>query len=273
MRLHEWYKCEHCPEFHPVELDLFLKAHTRENIPDFARKEMEMVNNSNDYMYTVLDTILKTSSLHEVGQQFNQLDKNFARAKVLDASQNFDHRTAQLATRNYKMFESERQMVMHIKRNQRICVRTMKNMFEGARPHLCRAVEIFTSNPSEQWKEVTDFKMKVKPLWFTGNRIYQFLTRIVLIVLEGLYTRYECKVMLDGEVIEILTFSLRVSGYPCHAHWSAKGPSLEQTKVWLLPWQSDPNKFAYAFTGKPTVCSSLHNLYYLRVTALLLRRQ
>ena len=224
-------------------------------------------------MYTVLDTILKTSSLHEVGQQFNQLDQNFARAKVLDASQNFDQRTAQLATRNYKMIESERQMVMHIKRNQRICVRTMKNMFEGARPHLCRAVEIFTSNPSEQWKEVTDFKMKVKPLWFTGSRTYQFLTRIVLIVLEGLYTRYECKVMLDGEVIEILTFSLRVSGYPCHAHWSAEGPSLEQTKVWLLPWQSDPNKFAYAFTGKPTVCSSLHNLYYLRVTALLLRRQ
>ena len=41
MRLHEWYKCTRCPDFHPVELDVFLKVKSIMAVQSRARDEAD----------------------------------------------------------------------------------------------------------------------------------------------------------------------------------------------------------------------------------------
>ena len=41
MRLHEWYKCDHCPDFHPVEVHNYAKAFSYNMIFRRSEKEIE----------------------------------------------------------------------------------------------------------------------------------------------------------------------------------------------------------------------------------------
>ena len=108
--------------------------------------------------------------------------------------------------------------------------------------------------------ELVEFQIKVKPLWFTGNRVYQFHTEIVAKHggIEDM-SRYFCKIKIDGELKLVLTFDLV--------------ESIEDIMPAILKVQTNPAMFNGAFTGK-SHCPTLHHDHHcsLRVTPLLLCR-
>ena len=95
---------------------------------------------------------------------------------------------------------------------QRVCADEWKKVWsrQGGKASLGYFAELITGEPSEQWLEITCFKLHVKPLWFVGNRVYQFRTQISRPQIDTdavSYTiTYDCKIIVDGYLIQIRTF-------------------------------------------------------------------
>ena len=174
MGLHEFYKCEHCPEFHPVELDLVLKAFTLISLDKIAEKET--AENSSMYTYRLLRDILKSSPCAH-RRYFEWLDKAMEVTQTLRDS---ICKNKTLESFHVKNCDSFYHLIKCIKRSQRTCVCKLKKILRGQPVTFqYRMVELFTREPSKQWTELFKFKIHVKPLWFTGSRVYQLPTQIV----------------------------------------------------------------------------------------------
>lgn len=168
MRLHEWYKCEHCPEFHPVELDVFLKVQSEKAVRS-AIQDGLLTHKMEDLRYSLLKLILDTSAPQLVRQKFQELDDSLAWCKA-----------NKLPKQYIQGLKGHSHVIRCLKANQCICAPKSTRLFEGTSCDLlCKVATIFTAEPSQQWVEITDFKMHMKPLWFTGQRVYQFPTQVV----------------------------------------------------------------------------------------------
>lgn len=138
-------------------------------------------------------------------------------------------------------------VVKCIKANQRICPGVLNKAFEGTLYHLLyRFTELFTCEPSEQWLEITDFNAHFKPLWFAGNRVYQFQTQIQWDMESD--NRHDCMIMIDGELKKILTFDLQNDDVYCD-HPDGPTRTKYENEI-LLWWQTNPDYFETAITGK-----------------------
>ena len=147
-------------------------------------------------------------------------------------------------------------MIKCIKRSQRICVCKLKKILRGQPVTFqYRMVELFTREASKQWTELFQFNIHVKPLWFTGSRVYQLPTQIVPQshwrysgILENPHTttRYDCKVRIVGKLKLILTFDLQTEEN-IGSNWSSP---VENVMSQALRWQTVPIDSNDAFTGK-----------------------
>ena len=163
---------------------------------------------------------------------------------------------------SWKAVEAYDHVVKRIKANQRICTNVLKIAFEGARNRWRRyslhvlypTIDVFANEPIEQWLEIFDFEMHVKPLWFTASRVYHLPIEVTAGT-TGSRTdllMFYCNIKKNQKHHTIVTFRLRCDrkvdagsgpgGYP-------GGPTHEQLKQWLLMWQTQNAFFETAFTG------------------------
>ena len=261
MGLHELYKCEHCPEFHTIELDLFLKVFFQVCVGQCAQRETDVKTEKKYLCNTLLYDILNSDSPNEVRRYFQLLDRNIENVKALGTACGLIEDNINEFALCKKEVNSAYQVVKCIKAGQRVCVRKLKVLLGGQPVHyLYRVAELFSSEPSQQWMEVFKFNIHVKPLWFTRNRVYQFPTRIVAAQseIEGV-TRYDCKIKVAGEFKLVLTFDLESNN-----KWIKNPNSLtEDVMSWALDWQTAPTdftRFTDASTGKQRVPSYAPNL-------------
>ena len=82
MRLQEWYKCKHCPEFHPIGLDSFVKGYVAFCAEKHAQAEANDKRPKEYFRHIILLRILKTSAPDKICQYFERLDQNIANVKA-----------------------------------------------------------------------------------------------------------------------------------------------------------------------------------------------
>lgn len=230
MQLHKFYKCDLCQEFHPVELDLYLKVAIEMLVREFAYMEGERATSIQNLRFSLLRLLLETSTPREARGSIHYIEKISAH----DALRNLNPRREG----NRRQVEISFYVVKCIKLNQRLCTHKARWLFDwpDESHYNKRAVELITSEANEQWMEIIGFKMHVKPLWFTGNAVYQFRTQIVDPSATsdfGDLRHYECNIMLDGEMKKILTFDLMFNS---KESFGSFGPekTLDDVKPYLL---------------------------------------
>ena len=232
MRLHKWYKCEHCPEFHPFEVDVFLKLQTKNVVYSNTKIEAEPPKLSVESLrFTWLHYILESNDLY-LAQQYVQYVEE---TRTYDKNRDLNP----LQAENRNIFEYCYHVVKCIMMNKLICSR--KSKLENSqilKPFFWRAIDLFTSDAQEQWMEVFKFKMYVKPLWFTLNMVYQFQVQILDSYSQshqGDFRQYECKIMLGGELKKIMTFVLKFSPEEVQSDWENETDTkIDHVKLYLL---------------------------------------
>ena len=185
MGLNELYKCENCPEFHPVELDLLLRALTLDLVGKVAKAETDGGRPDKFRCYSVLNDILRNGSPNEVWRYFDLLDRNIQHLKASQGFRDLREEDCELYSAAIENIDSSYHVVKCMKTNQCICASKLKKMLRG-QPFVWsmqyRIVELFTSEPSQQWMEIVQFNINVKPIWFTDSRVYQFPTQVVAVL-------------------------------------------------------------------------------------------
>lgn len=238
MRLHKWYKCEHCPEFHPFELDSFVKNYVVVSAEANTQAEANDGRPKEYFRYTILLRLLETTAPDKIWQYFQLLDQN--NANLMACTNNNAILTAdeiKMWSNSHKMFEEEYHVVKCAKAGQRICARKWQNMLEETeQPFMAQAVELFKSGPNEQWMEIFGLKLHVKPLWFTGTRVYQFFTRVLRSCTSTRdFHRFDCTIFVNGKFSELLTFDLRCSiHYKTEMEQPGRELTIEDIKPFLL---------------------------------------
>ena len=118
--------------------------------------------------------------------------------------------------------------------------------------------------------ELFQFKTHVKPIWFTGNRVYQFPIQILQVHKGIVMDRYDCKTKIDGEFERVLTFDLKFN-----ENWTKnENIPTEDVMSWALTVQTEADLFNDAFTGNHHVphLPPLSSPFF-RATSLLLCQQ
>ena len=182
MRLHETYKCEHCPEFHQVELDKYLKRNAIQNVSaGLEELTRAMAQTQANYQrYFLLKLIIDTAGPpRQIAYYFQKLDENMAMYDM--AILDLDKSLTQDRKNEYQKFNYLYDVVKCIKANKRVCAAKWKKAFKNRQEAavMNSIVDLFMLDPSEQWMEIIDFELQVKPLWFTGSRVYQFPVQVV----------------------------------------------------------------------------------------------
>lgn len=190
MRLHELYKCEHCPEFHPVEFDSCVKLWTKNFVVDLAERESVL---GKVCWGIKLQRILQTSGPAElISQYFLEFDGILANLRNSIGQADLFHGLS-----------ADVHAVYCIKANKNVCIRKWSGCIQYS-----EHVELFTREPSRQWMEITDFRVHVKPLWFAKNRVYQFPTYLIRDETDNFSRRFYCKIMVDTNLVNIMTIDL-----------------------------------------------------------------
>lgn len=282
MRLHEWYKCDHCPDFHPVEVHNYAKAFSYNMIFRRSEKEIEEhVPKQKRWRYNLrmehnlLKRIILTIGPHElVSKYFQKLDQSIVDYKRFLGNIDASSYKEELLKELYE-FGALHTLVKSVKANKRVCANEWQGAYESASDSSPRRiVELCVSEPSKQWMEITGMhlKLQVKPIWYVGNRVYQFITRIMA---PSTYIRdldrFSCKIMVDGKLEPVLTFEVHY-----HSNWLSDDEPMitRNTKLYLLSCQT--KFFKLAFTGKVNNLSNNSILktssYVIRIATVLLRQ-
>ena len=249
MALHNWYKCDHCPIFHPVETDMFLKVQIYISVQTFASDEANNNIPINYLRYTLLKRILQTNTPRKLRQLFQKLDRNLERFQATIRTWNPAEKEDYFG--ESQNFACSHHVVKCIKTKQGVCAGELERAFRGTPlDWFCQVFKLFAREPSKQWMEIDGLKMHVKPLWFAENRVYQFHAKLVAVRTGNKHSRrFDCKKLVDGELKKILTFDL---------HFDENWPSCPEgsfrtklAKAWILKWQTDSNNFESAITGNP----------------------
>lgn len=150
MRLHKWYKCDHCSEFHPVEIETHAKVLTGLMVREGAEREVVNGVPLNYLRYYLLNQVLKSSGPYNlICRYFQKLDENVANNK---RRQHMDDSYSDAASES-RNIEGLYHVVKCIKTNQRVCVAEWKRTSEGTPlVSLYQYIEFFTAEPDEQWK-------------------------------------------------------------------------------------------------------------------------
>ena len=106
MGLQEWYKCEHCPEFHPIGLDSFVKNYVVVSAETNTQVEANDERPQEYFRYTILLRILQITAPDKIYQYFQLLDQNHA--NIMACTNNNVLLTAdeiKMWSNSHKMFE------------------------------------------------------------------------------------------------------------------------------------------------------------------------
>lgn len=247
MQLQEWYKCPTCPEFHPVELDVCFKMILKGTLPSQAQEEMRSGDNFY-YLYAELYGMLEAKTFQDVHYWSQEVEQSIAFLR----SVNSKHLGNPNLIRCQQNLEADYALVKSVKANSRICSSMLKSIFEEVTPVVnwrYYAVQLFSSDATEQWMEVKPFQLHIKPVWFATNRVYQLPTEIVVSKTgdssNNLVTyMYMCKIMDDGKFKTILTFK-----YNYTANMYNRVSCVDQVKPLVLSIQADSKNNTNAFTG------------------------
>lgn len=249
MQLHEWYKCSTCPEFHPVELDFFLKLWLKATLPSDAQEEMNSETNLSDHN-TALYMMLEAKTFHETCLFSQEVERGMAFLKSVKPEHCIDPK---IPARFQQDLEIDYHIVKRIKANLRICVSQLKSIFEETAPVLTwrhYAVQLFAADAHEQWTEIKSFQLHIKPVWFVANRVYQLSTKMVAAT-SDYFSRcsktrtYKCQIMINGESRTILTFKYQYSTVNLDEDICCT----EQLMPIVLATQTDPTYNTSAYTG------------------------
>jgi len=207
-----------------------IKAITGQFITEKARQEVERKVPMNFMIYGFMKKILQTSGPEDlIGLYFQKLNESMANCRN-------------------PIYECYYTVVKSTKESRGLCVDKWVHMLP-----LPEFSKFFTGEPNEEWMELTSFKVHVKPLWFAGNRVYQFPTQLLR---TGRWCQQEevkfelafnCK-MSDDDLKLIMT-----ADFSYTEKWltSSDGPTREKySRTRLLLWQIGNCKtlFESAFT-------------------------
>ena len=211
MKIHKFYKCQKCNEFHSIDYDLYAKSMMRGLARKFEiRKENLPIN---DLMsFSPADLIRKYSNARNprriagVDRSFDAISSRALSVENRVSSNHPDARQDEMIGRFF--FELSWFVCKAIGTNEKTCMTELKNrsgfdqfaLDYSAMNHINvnhlsvegyiytalqafhQSMKAFTTDPASQWNEITDLctEIFVNPSWFSGHRVYEFPVRIDL---------------------------------------------------------------------------------------------
>ena len=181
--LHEWYKCKDCPNAHPVGFDEFIKSQLQ--ILLATKLCMDPLSASQSAI------IYGDEEMYNDGCA--QIENQIKEWKEQGRLGNEAERESMLF--HWRRLECELYVCKRIRQKEHVCIETIKTMFifdENLPTRNFKTIEsmtmaanqhhryylvdqLFSSHPVNQWMELTSgATIKFAPIWFTGNRVYQF---------------------------------------------------------------------------------------------------
>ena len=163
----------------------------------------------------------------------------------------------------------DRQLFFHVRRNMEgfyyvakcmkaklpICVSEMERFygFDEAAPtqnyigvetkrqaaqnyNMMQIVRLYTSDPIDHWIEIEQFTMHVKPLWFVGDKVYQFPIELTGTPDMGKTMRYKCQLKIGADTETVVSFKIGFLG-------NKQFLSPSQVKQWAFGMASSEHPF------------------------------
>jgi len=263
MRLHEWYKCSSCKEFHSVELDRFLKTTIEDLVKDennlgAVERLVELLNadNTSDFreacrvLQTEIETLYTTTEFRRaedaqltkvVGRLLEVAFHVLSRWKLA----NFIPRTPQQPVQAVQIW-GPTICVCAVEKLCNVDLTTTSLMNKPDWKIFCdilhnwhQTIQLFKQE-TDHWMELTDIKMHVKPIWFDQNRVYQFPVKVTSFYdSEGnanqLILKYELKINLGASFLTVAS-----GEFLCHLDMRhSKLETMQQTKFRVFEFQTE----------------------------------
>merc|ERR1712106_347977 len=189
MRLHEWYKCDFCKEFHPLTLNWTIKTTVHTDILG----EHPMLHES---VPELLKPVLQSRTLSQytdncqlVDEKLNKLQKMLTSTRASEDRQMVFYAKHQLdgcfhvakclaEQKNICVTEIKKRFILDPKFPERDMNGIIQYMASYMHVQIYQPVRVFTSDPADHWLEITGFKLHIAPLWFNGSRVYQFHVKV-----------------------------------------------------------------------------------------------
>jgi len=223
VRLHEWYECDLCKEFHPVSLNSIITSTVR---GDILSKNPMFHQRISQLLEPLLQ--LRPPSMPEyvgicqqVDAELNELKKFVSSAQASVSSKEF----RQMVWDNMHQLDCCFYVAKCFAEGKRICVKEIKQRFilDPEQPErdlyglpenivfnmhieVYQAVRVFTSDPVDHWFEITDFNLHIEPLWFNCSRVYQFYVKVSGDQPDKETTRYEISMKIGSAYQPVLNW-------------------------------------------------------------------
>ena len=224
MKIHEFYKCEKCNEFHSIDYDIFIKRFTQQQ--DQIRVRNNMLVQINDWMSFLPTNLIRsysnarnTRAVKLVDRSLDAMGSRILSVESRISSNCPEKREEAMMGRFY--WEYCRCICKAIGTDEKTCMVELKNR-SGSHylPKLSLAgnglavaalnqyMKVFTTEPANQWIEITGFcvSLTVNPSWFSGNRVYQFPVRVYPTIITDFDKYFECALTTNNQNGPILTF-------------------------------------------------------------------
>ena len=231
------YECATCKHFHPVELDRLVKG-----IEEFAQYQHAAHHPYLPEHPPLM--LLQSDSFAEFRDARKRIEKLIAQFKMTEKKGSPEDRQLYLYVR--RNMEGFYYVAKCMKANLPVCVREMERFygFDEAAPtkkyigvetkrqaaqnyNLMQVVRIFTSDPIDHWIEIKEFTMHIKPLWFVGDKVYQFPIELAGSPGPGKTMQFKCQLKIGESAESVASFKIGFLG-------NKQFLSPSQVKLWAF---------------------------------------